>query len=97
MRTLLLLPFLMIYACSLSQSSKIVYGPFTGHTTSNSIKVFLMIKKADQVTFILKNKNIQHQKSIQTNTFQKFGKNSAINIEFTKLDPNTEYVLKLII
>jgi len=56
-----------------------------------------MIKKADQITFILKNKNIQHQKTIQTNTFQKFGKNRAINIEFTKLDPNAEYVLELII
>ena len=97
MRALFIIPLLLIFINAQCQLSKIVYGPFAGHTSSNSIKLFLMIKKVDQISFILKNKNIQHQKTIQTKAFPEFGKNRAIKIEFANLDPDSEYELGLIV
>ncbi len=92
----LLMVFISIPASQLQAFQGVKAGPFQGHTTTTSMKVWLMVKNVDKADLILRNdKNGNaHSKTIVTDTLRNYNLISPLTFHFKDLQPGTKYTAK---
>ena len=79
-----------------SQKHNLVSGPVQGHITSTTAKLSLIVKKTKMVVVLLSNKTnaaLNKTITINTDTIHIVGKEFPLVVEFTDLNPDTEYEL----
>ena len=92
--------FISIHITAYSQQSKLISGPMQGHTTTNTVKIWLMVKKTNTVNVVLTDQNSpQNKKTIclSTDTLKSYQQQFPIVVEFNNLFPDTEYELTLLL
>lgn len=91
---------LLINIGAYSQQSKLIAGPMQGHTTENSVKIWLMIKNTNSVSIILSDPNsAQNKKTIivATDTLSSYKQQFPVVVEFSDLFPDTEYEINILL
>lgn len=87
--------FFLLPKTPLLASPSVMAGPFQGHTTSHSMKVWLMVKKAEKVELILSNNKhgTHHSKFIDVDTIRNFNLISPITFKFDDLKADSDYTV----
>ena len=78
---------------------KLVAGPIQGHTTVNSIKIWLLVKNVDSMDVRLINTvtNQKHSQNIYTSSATCLKNHCPVIVEFNSLRPDNEYHCEIVI
>lgn len=84
----------LLFHSPLLASPRLASAPIQGHTTANSLKLWLMVHKTEKVRLCLENQgNVVGCKTVNVGGVEFWHNYAPVTVEFTGLEPGTSYDL----